>query len=33
MERVKVGVLGAGSMGEVHVKNLIQIPGAEIKAM
>ena len=33
MERVKVGVLGAGSMGEVHVKNLIQIPGAEIKAI
>lgn len=33
MERVKVGVLGAGSMGEVHVKNLIQIPEAEIKAI
>lgn len=33
MKRVKVGVLGAGSMGEVHVKNLIQIPGAEIKAI
>lgn len=33
MERVKVGVLGAGGMGEVHVKNLVQIPDAQIVAI
>lgn len=33
MERVRVGVLGAGSMGEVHVKNLVRIPEAEITAI
>lgn len=33
MERVKVGVLGAGNMGEVHVKNLVQIPDAKITAI
>lgn len=33
MEKVRIGVLGAGSMGEVHVKNLIQIPEAEIVAI
>ena len=33
MEKIKVGILGAGNMGEVHVKNLIQIPEAKITAI
>ena len=33
MERVRIGFVGVGGMGMVHVENLLHIPGAEIRAV
>src|SRR5947208_13379603 len=33
MERVRIGFVGVGGMGTVHVRNLLQIDGAEIRAV
>lgn len=30
---VRIGYVGVGSMGSVHVKNLLKVPGAEIRAV
>jgi hypothetical protein len=32
MEKVRIGFVGVGGMGMVHVENLVHIPGAEIRA-
>ena len=33
MERVRIGFVGVGGMGTVHVRNLLQIEGAQIRAV
>src|SRR5215208_400236 len=33
MEKVRIGFVGVGGMGSVHVENLLHIPGAEIRAV
>ena len=33
MDKVKVGILGAGGMGNVHIENLLKIEDAEVKAV
>jgi len=33
MERVRIGFVGIGGMGTVHVRNLLQIEGADIRAV
>ncbi|HSR50762.1 MAG TPA: Gfo/Idh/MocA family oxidoreductase [Acidobacteriota bacterium] len=33
LERVRIGFVGIGGMGSVHVRNLLRVPGAEIKAV
>src|SRR5437773_5821394 len=33
LERVRIGFVGIGGMGTVHVRNLLQIEGAEIRAV
>jgi predicted dehydrogenase len=33
MEKVRIGFVGVGGMGMVHVRNLLAIPGAEIRAV
>ncbi len=33
MERVRIGYVGIGGMGSVHVQNLLKIEGAEIRAL
>src|SRR5437763_7269065 len=33
LERVRIGFVGAGGMGSVHINNLVRIEGAEIRAI
>jgi predicted dehydrogenase len=33
VERVRIGIVGVGGMGTVHIQNLVQVPGAEITAV
>jgi predicted dehydrogenase len=33
LERVRIGFVGVGGMGSVHVDNLLKIPGVELKAI
>ncbi len=33
MEKVRIGFVGVGGMGMVHIENLVHIPGAEIRAV
>ena len=33
MDRVRIGFVGVGGMGTIHVRNLVRIPGAQITAV
>jgi len=33
MEKVKIGIIGAGRIGKLHAENLVRIPQVEIKAI